>query len=583
MKENLFLLIILILTVSLALKRRENFTDSEVTDLKMYTHPDHNETLRNPYQLPGNFFRPSNTFLVPSKTFKDEIDNLDLPANVEDNFSEWIDKSFAPVSSDQMACGGCWAFATTETLSCRLAIATAGKWSQEFPFGLSEQYLISCAGKLGMQQWQGCQGGIPQYAIDATQNGGIPLDQKDLNSRSKTTYYQTNPDENSSCAIAPATTCPCNAIEEKITGPKYQTIGESHTYTAHTEDDNIIHDFNLWPDIPKDIIQKNVNRMKKAIYFEGPITAGIRVTEDFYKFVPTVDNYFKYDGTSKMLGGHAVAIAGWKKLKDGTPVWICKNSWGDNWGYGFPQGPRWDNPISGQNEIKYKGGFWNHIMGINDSFIESNCVGGHPDIKDPDIAKYLPNPELIPSDYYKTMTLRDIYEHHITGKKPDETKKKVLTSFTINDKNLVVNVLDTDSTDLQDIHDFFDNPVSKYLIAGSRDQFDDIIKYLPKYGDIINDETMSELIDNIRDHIKSYVVIGVTGSNSVKFWLIGDVTEWNPFNIGNFIGRTVDPKIIVSLLWEQVKIMQNSKVFFALGQSGIKEKFSNNYSYIKYI
>jgi hypothetical protein len=571
MKEIIVVVLVTVLALAVAFKTKkiENFdtgsmVSSTVVDTRRYTHPTPNQTLRNPNQPPANYFRPSNTFLVPSEIFEDDIDRLDLPEKFQDKYTEWIDKGFLPIAQDQMSCGGCWAFATASSLGTRFMIATNGKW--DAPWGLSDQYLISCGGKLGMQQWQGCQGGIPQYAIDALQNGGIPKDKKDLNTKNKYTYFQTLPDENSSCSLTPSSTCPCDKLDEYFGEERFKTVGESHTYTAHTKDEKIKHDLDLWPNIPQDVIDDNVHRMKKAIYFEGPFTVGIRVTEDFYKFKPTKDNYYKYDGRSQMLGGHAVIIVGWKKLKDGTPVWICKNSWGDNWGYGYPHGPKWNNLVSGTIEPKYKGGFWNNIMGINDQFIESNAVGSHPDLTHPDIAKHLPdNGKNIPKEWFKTMTLRDIYENHIDEKKkPDRTIKKIQKEFTLDEKNLTITVNPVKKVTSQMVNAFFDNPTTKYIIGGSEDTFHALMDHLPDYDVEINSDTMSDIIDDIEDNITDYVILGIKGSNSVKYWLIGDTTEWNPFNLSNFAGRTVDPKIATGILYEQIKILGvNDKVYIA--------------------
>jgi C1A family cysteine protease len=564
----LIILSIILVTIVLATKCKENFDTLQST----YTHPNHNEILRNPNQPPGSFFRPSNTFLVASPTFEDAMDKLELPKEVNDQFTEWIDKGFLPVSKDQMSCGGCWAFATCGTIAARIAIATNGKW--DAPFGLSDQYMISCA---NVNQSQGCQGGVPQYAIDAMSKDGIPKDIPDINSYTKYSYYQTVRDANSSCSISPASTCPCSVIEDKfqtgnITGDvtkiknnKYTTVGDSHTYTSHGPN-NEIKGVDFWPNLDQDTINKNVQRMKKAIYYEGPVTVGIGITADFYKFVPTVDNYFQYDGSSQQVGGHAVTVVGWKKIGD-VPVWICKNSWGDNWGYGFPRAARWKNPITGLDDIKYKGGFWNHRMGFNDIFIESNAVGGHPNLKDPDIEMYLPNNgALIPADWYKTMTLRDIYEHHnAPNTPPDDTKKKSESSFNNADKKVSVNVLSQVS--YQNVYDFFVNMNSAYIIAGTRKTFDSVIKYLPVSGSIIDSVLISNVINNIKSNISDYVVVGIKGSAGVIYFLTGDSAEWNLFNAHQFIGRTVDPTIATNIIYAQItslqKINSSVNIYFA--------------------
>lgn len=533
-------------------------------------------------QLPAGFYRPSNTFLVASSNFTDEMDKLVLPPEHEKQFTEWIDKGFLPVTKDQMRCGGCWAFAVCETISARLAIATNGKWNA--PYGLSEQYLISCGDQLGVLQSQGCQGGIPQYAIDALSNGGIPEDIEDQNSAVKYSYYQTNLDENSSCSLGPGEggTCNCEIVKSKISGPKYSTIGEAHTYTSHGPNNEIV-GVDLWPNIPPETIKNNVERMKKAIYYEGPFTVGIQVTDAFYNFRPTNDNYFRNPPTSRSEGGHAVAILGWKTMPDGTPVWICKNSWGENWGYDFPNGPVWVNPKTGVSEQKYKGGFWNHVMGENDSFIESNAVGAHPNLKDPDISKYLPNNgELIPKEWFKTMTLRDIYLHHgVPNVKPNETKKKAQKDFEVNGFNVKIKKVGSaanfqagiETIEFSDISNFFHNPLSKYLIVGDKQTFDKMMKFLPAPNTKISGDDMVDIIDDIQDHITDYVIIGIKGSMGVFFWVTGSVEEMDPFSISNFVGRTTDPGVISRILFAQTQSAKPTDNVYFVSKKSV-EQFS---------
>ncbi len=57
----------------------------------------------------------------------------------------------------------------------------------------------------------------------------------------------------------------------------------------------------------------------------GPIVAGFMVFEDFQDYTEGV-----YDHTTgAMLGGHAVLIVGYDAQEE---YWICKNSWGADWG-----------------------------------------------------------------------------------------------------------------------------------------------------------------------------------------------------------------------------------------------------------
>lgn len=562
MKRNVIYIASLIVILILILKtRNENFIGSDTLTSK-YTHPTQGQALRNIYQKPADFYRPSNTFLVSDLDFTDSMDSLTLPKNVESKFTEWIDKGFPAKPKDQMSCGGCWAFSVCETFGTRLRIATNGQL--EIPFGLSEQYLISCGDKLNMQYWQGCGGGIPQYAMDVITETGVPVDEKSIHSNVTYSYYQTNPNADSSCALTNASTCPCDLIEGKIgDNERFKSIGKSHTYTSHGTEDQI-HNIDLWPHIPPETIKKNVDRMKKAIYFEGPITVGYQVTQDFYQFQPTIDNYYKYDGRSAVMGGHAVAIAGWKTLDDGTPVWICKNSWGENWGYGFPDGPKWVSPVFGE-EIKYKGGFWNHIMGINDSYIESNATGIHPDLSQENVRKYLPDGgKHIPKEWFKTMTLRDIYSHSITPSvKPTPTKHLASTDFDVSEKKLKVEVVPISKATLNQVDTFMTDSSARYIIAGSRNLFDAVIQILPDSTQLVNGDTIETIIEQIKNKITDYLVLGIKGDLSVNYFIFGDSNEWDRFNLHNFIGRTTEADVASQHLFYQIQTLTEGNVYFA--------------------
>ena len=569
--------------------------------------------LRDPMQLPANIYRATNTILTASGIFSDEMDSLKLPDSVRDNFNEWVEKGFISPVKDQMLCGGCWAFATCSSLADRLSIATAGKWYA--PFGLSEQALISCGGEMGMDFYQGCEGGIPEFAIQILSTTGVPADSKCLEcggvviagggsgaqrgggvvnpndsgtckmggnvyAATDYTYWQTGCDGNTSCNLSPASTCPCSIITtefKKLNSSetpfdiKYKTIGEGHTYTSHGADGQQ-KTVDLWPDIPKDIIAQNVERMKKAIYYEGPITIGYRVTSDFYQYWPTVtaDNYYRYDGRSPMTGGHAVVIVGWKKMADGTPVWIIKNSWGANGGYGFTD-PKWVDPVTGKTVSKYLGGFWNHVMGENDSFVESNAVGAHPDLTIPVISQYLPNNGAdLPSEWFRTHTLRDIYEASLNGvpAKPTPTPQpvtpvtptpaptptptpqpvtpvtptpmptpipQILPAITSNKFNVVT--LTADDLSQQAIGDFFSKRQNLYMVgAESVDTLKQVLMYLP-VSIALSEVQLREIIDNVTKYVKGYVIIAAKGDTNNYYYIFGDPMYWGSLFNTTYAGR----------------------------------------------
>jgi len=74
---------------------------------------------------------------------------------------------------------------------------------------------------------------------------------------------------------------------------------------------------------------EGVANIKYELLRFGPVAAGFIIYENFVN---------EYDGTTiydhvagKPLGGHYVSIIGWGVDK-GKEYWICRNSWGTNWG-----------------------------------------------------------------------------------------------------------------------------------------------------------------------------------------------------------------------------------------------------------
>ena len=609
------LLIIIILGIVYYLYYCQERIEGLALPMSAYTNPQPGQTLRDPAHLSANIYRVTNTILTAANIFNDKMDTLPLPAKIKDEYNEWIEKGFISPIKDQMLCGGCWAFATTASLADRLTIATNGQWYP--PFGLSEQILISCGGEMGMDFYQGCEGGIPHFSIDALTKDGVPADSTCLdcgglpggeprgtNGETKRdggvvnpnnantcvsggnvyagtnyTWWQTGCDGNTSCSLSAASTCPCagvtaqmKSVEDKTNTPfdiKYKTVGEAHNYTAHGKN-NELHTVDLWPDMSKEVIAANVDRMKKAIYYEGPITIGYRVTQDFYTFWPTsaVNNYYKYDGRSPMAGGHAVVIVGWKKMKDGTPVWIVKNSWGANGGYGFPAGPKVKDPHTGKTVIKYMGGFWNHIMGINDSFVESNAVGAHPDLTNPVISKYLLNGgKDIPKEWNKTMTLRDVYLQ-TAGVKPPPVKPPVkphvkppppppqeeepgYTPVIITSDKFVVVNLTPDNISPQALQEFFSHPDNLYMV-GSNDvePITQIIPFLPVKKTLSQDD-VKELVKNLTDNVIGYIVFAAKGDANNYYYIDGNPADWNTLFTKKFAKRAATMKKFVNDIYSK--------------------------------
>lgn len=65
--------------------------------------------------------------------------------------------------------------------------------------------------------------------------------------------------------------------------------------------------------------------MKSWISINGPVAACFKVYDDFYSYHSGVYHHV----TGELLGGHCICVIGYN---DAEGCWLCKNSWGTNWG-----------------------------------------------------------------------------------------------------------------------------------------------------------------------------------------------------------------------------------------------------------
>ena len=72
----------------------------------------------------------------------------------------------------------------------------------------------------------------------------------------------------------------------------------------------------------------SVSAMKAAIIDTGPLIACFSVYQDFFAYTGGI---YHYNGTSPFVGGHCVCVVGYDDYRG---AWLCKNSWGTDWGMG---------------------------------------------------------------------------------------------------------------------------------------------------------------------------------------------------------------------------------------------------------
>lgn len=95
---------------------------------------------------------------------------------------------------------------------------------------------------------------------------------------------------------------------------------------------------------------RGVQQIQQELKDNGPLYVAFSVYSDF----PTYKSGVYEHRSGSYLGGHAVELMGWG-TENGTPYWLIKNSWNEQWG---------------------NGGFFKIRRGTNECGIENDVSGG---------------------------------------------------------------------------------------------------------------------------------------------------------------------------------------------------------------
>lgn len=232
---------------------------------------------------------------------------------------------------NQGDCGACWAFSVCNMLSDRLAIMTGGAFNEN----LSVQQLLSCFDR------NGCDGGSPEDAMLWLQDKSKKL-----------TTESVFPFKNAKGGAIKPCNVPPHTIQVGVEPASVKSIVQYIPEQNYNEQ----------------ILQTNIENMKRELAYYGPFYCAMTVYADFFSYSGLIP--YTPDPKAEEIGGHAIEIVGFcDKGVDPRPhyrdvgYWICRNSWGKDW------------PL----QVALNG-YFTIVMGKNICGIESRCGSGIPQL-----------------------------------------------------------------------------------------------------------------------------------------------------------------------------------------------------------
>lgn len=221
---------------------------------------------------------------------------IDLP----DHFSwtEYEGEDWTTPARDQGDCGSCWLFAALGTFE---SIINIREGRANLDPDLSEQYVLSCLPEAGS-----CSGGTVEGALY---------------------YIADTSDAGNNCNGVITESCfPYQASDDVPCSAKSNDWMEYLVPIKNCRHVDLGYDTYRVREVLKSWIMEN-----------GPVATNMYVTELFGLWGVIFHNlkfYFPYIDITDNVYNHCVVIVGWKddpSIRRGG-YWICKNSWGTDWG-----------------------------------------------------------------------------------------------------------------------------------------------------------------------------------------------------------------------------------------------------------
>lgn len=193
-------------------------------------------------------------------------------------------------------CGSCWAFAALSSFESMIKIREN---CPDLNPDLSEQYVLSCINGAGS-----CHGGSTTQALELLMG--------------------TTPEGNNQNGVIHESCFPYEADDDIPCNEKCQTWEETLVP---------IMNYGYWSGGD----EESREQIKSQIIQNGPVATHIKATDPFKIWGGLNHNPNSYYPYLKPVVGlnHVVIIVGWKDdslIRNGG-YWICKNSWGTDWGY----------------------------------------------------------------------------------------------------------------------------------------------------------------------------------------------------------------------------------------------------------